>query len=41
MEYRVEKRGAMKMIGFERVFSYENSYQEIPKFWQEFCGKRC
>ena len=29
------------MIGFERVFSYENSYQEIPKFWQEFCGKYC
>ena len=41
MEYRIEKREAMKMIGFERVFSYENSYQEIPKFWQEFCGKYC
>lgn len=36
MEYTIEKREVMKMIGFERTFSFESSYQEIPKFWQEF-----
>ena len=41
MEFKVEKREAMKMIGFERVFSYDTSYQEIPKFWNEFCDKYC
>ena len=41
MEFTVEKREAMKMIGFERVVSYGDSYQEIPKFWQEFCRQYC
>ncbi len=41
MDFTVEKRQAMKMIGFERVFSYDSSYQEIPKFWNEFCGQYC
>lgn len=36
MDYKVEKMGTMRMVGFERVFSYENSYEEIPKFWDEF-----
>ncbi len=41
MNFTVEKREAMKMIGFERVFSYDSSYQEIPKFWNEFCEQYC
>lgn len=41
MEFTVEKREAMKMIGFERMISYDDSYQEIPKFWQEFCQQYC
>ncbi len=41
MEFVIEKREAMRMIGFERVFSFENSYQEIPKFWDEFCRRYC
>lgn len=36
MNYVVEKMEAMKVIGYERKFSYETSYQEIPKFWGEF-----
>ena len=28
----------MKVIGYERSFSYETAYQEIPKFWNEFCN---
>ena len=39
MDFTVEKREAMKMIGFERKFSYDASYQEIPKFWDEFCER--
>ena len=37
MDYVVEKMEAMKAIGYEREFSYETSYNEIPKFWSEFC----
>jgi AraC family transcriptional regulator len=41
MEFVVEKREAMRMIGFERICSFEAAYREIPKFWNEFCGKYC
>lgn len=37
MDYVVEKLNAMKVIGYEKNFSYETAYQEIPKFWNEFC----
>lgn len=35
MDYVVERMEAMKVIGYERSFSYETSYQDIPKFWEE------
>ncbi len=37
MDYVIEKMGAMKVIGYEKTFSYETAYQEIPRFWDEFC----
>lgn len=36
MECVIEKANAMKMIGFERVISGSNGFQEIPAFWEEF-----
>lgn len=39
MDYVVEKMKCFKVIGFEREFDYDNSYKEIPKFWDEFCQK--
>ncbi len=39
MNYVVEKIENFKVVGFEREFSFETSYQEIPKFWDEFCQK--
>lgn len=41
MDFTLEKREALKMIGFERTFAFETSYQEIPKFWDEFCRRFC
>lgn len=41
MDFQLEKRQSMQMIGFGRIFSYDTSYQEIPKFWNEFCDKYC
>lgn len=38
MDFVVEKMEAIKLIGYEKNFSYETSYQEIPKFWSEFCN---
>lgn len=37
MDYVVEKMDGMKVIGYEINISYETAYQEIPKFWSEFC----
>lgn len=36
MDYVVEKMEGIKVIGYERSFSYETAYGEIPKFWGEF-----
>ena len=35
MEYKIVEKAAFTVIGRSRRFLYENSYQEIPKFWQE------
>lgn len=37
MDYVVEKIESMKVIGFDKFVSFETSYQEIPKYWNEFC----
>lgn len=39
MDYTVEKMGSFKVIGFQREFSFDNSYAEIPKFWDEIAQK--
>lgn len=36
MDYVTEKVKEFQVIGLERKFSYDTSYQEIPKFWNEF-----
>ena len=41
MNYVISPMWGFKVIGFERVFSYENAYTEIPKFWDEICEKYC
>lgn len=35
MEYTVERMAAFQVIGFSREFSFDSSYEEIPKFWDE------
>ena len=35
MDCRITKKTGLKLIGFQKVFSMENSYREIPKFWDE------
>ena len=39
MEFKIAPMFPFKVIGFEKVFSYETAYQEIPKFWDEICEK--
>lgn len=41
MDYVVERMNGFQIIGFEREFLFDSSYQEIPKFWNEFCEKYC
>lgn len=41
MDFTVEKMDGWQVIGVEREFSAETSYQEIPRFWDEFIEQRC
>lgn len=41
MDYIVEKLGGFQLIGMEREFPMESSYQDLPKFWDEFIGTQC
>ncbi|MCK9169470.1 MAG: AraC family transcriptional regulator [Treponema sp.] len=36
MDYKIEKMDAFKVIGYERDFSFEDAYRDIPEFWTEF-----
>ncbi len=36
MDYTIEKKGPMTVIGFERRFAFDKGMQDIPKFWEEF-----
>ena len=39
MDCKIVKLFGMKLIGFGKEFSMEDSYKEIPKFWDEICEK--
>ncbi len=39
MDYTVEKMDSIQVIGVERAFYMDSAYQEIPKFWSEFCAR--
>ena len=39
MDYKIAPMFPFKVIGFQKVFDNETAYAEIPKFWDEICGK--
>ncbi len=39
MDYTVTTMFPFKVIGFQREFSNETAYADIPKFWDEICEK--
>ena len=39
MDFKITPMFPFKVIGFQKEFDYENSYEEIPKFWDEICEK--
>lgn len=39
MDYKVESLRGFAVLGFQKEFSYENSYAEIPKFWDELAER--
>ena len=41
MEVKITPMFPIRLIGFMKEFSFENSYEEIPKFWDEICAKHC
>ena len=36
MEYKIVEKAAFTVLGKGRIFSFETSYQEIPKFWAAY-----
>lgn len=41
MNVKIVPMFSIKLIGFEKEFSFDNSYEEIPKYWDEICAKHC
>lgn len=41
MDVKITPMFPIKLIGFEKEFGFDNSYQEIPKYWDEICEKHC
>lgn len=41
MDFVVEKMDSFQVIGVEREFSPDTSYQKIPQFWDEFIATHC
>ncbi len=39
MNYEIKTLSSFKVIGFQKEFTYQNGYIEIPKFWDEICEK--
>ncbi|MBR6616773.1 MAG: AraC family transcriptional regulator [Oscillospiraceae bacterium] len=39
MDYKITKMFPLKVIGFQREFTFEEAYTEIPKYWDEICEK--
>ncbi|MBN1777809.1 MAG: AraC family transcriptional regulator [Clostridiales bacterium] len=39
MDYQIEQKGPMTVMGYERRFTMENAKTDIPKFWEEFFQK--
>ena len=38
IDVRIEEMEAFKIIGMEHIYSYETAFNEIPKFWDEYCA---
>jgi len=39
MDYKIVKLFGFKVIGFQKVFTSKEAYEEIPKYWDEICAK--
>lgn len=39
MDYKITRMLSLKVIGFEREFTFEEGYKKIPKFWDEISIK--
>ena len=39
MEPKITPMFPFKLIGFQKVFTYEEAYSEIPKFWDKTCER--
>ena len=39
LDYRIVEKAPFTIVGVKRPFNSETSYQEIPKFWDEWLAK--
>ena len=40
MDYKITKMLSLKVIGFQKEFTFEEAYEKIPKFWDEVFTKK-
>ena len=40
LDYRIVEKAPFTIVGVKRRFNAETSYQEIPKFWNEWTAER-
>ena len=40
LDYRIVEKAPFTIVGYKRRFNAETSYQEIPKFWNEWTADR-
>lgn len=41
LNYKITNMFPFKLIGFKKQFTFDEAFNEIPKFWDEICQKYC
>ncbi|MCQ2743154.1 MAG: AraC family transcriptional regulator [Bacilli bacterium] len=41
MDYKITKMFGLRIIGFQREFTFEEAQKKIPLYWDEICEKYC
>ena len=40
MDYKIVKREAFTVMGYAKIFNYDEAYQSVPEFWMEHLNSK-